>query len=183
MLIEICWLVIIVSLILTYLSMVEWSIHRYPMHVKGMSKIPLFGRLFSFFYKNHTVEHHTSYTNFHYECGEERNHQHHKIVLPYWAGPMLIVGASLPVLAIDYVTGYQLHLTWICVPMATLYYIMFEAVHVAMHEVHSFPRRLFGRAMWFQFLQNHHKAHHGTFPKNFNLLCPIADYLFGTVKR
>lgn len=165
---------------LTYLSTFEWAVHRFPMHMKKLGK-PWWLPLFRYLYKNHTVEHHGDFLPDDYEKWDDHHHDITLLKPLLFLGFMLIGTATLPVWCIDYLTDYRFHLTWYCVPMATLYYVMFETIHVAEHKPKSFARLFMGNTWFFAFLQEHHQKHHEKWGVNFNLVCPIADYLFGTL--
>jgi hypothetical protein len=174
--------VVTFMVILTYLSIFEHSIHRFPMHMKSLGK-PWFLPLFRFLYKNHTEEHHPDFRSIQYERSDN---EHHDITL---LKPLLLLGltligsATFPVWLIDYLSNYRFNLTWYCVPMATVYYVMFETLHVAEHKPESLARKIFGGFVWFEYLQEHHYIHHSRWGYNFNLVCPIADWIFDTMYR
>jgi len=58
---------------------------------------------------------------------------------------------------------------------------LFIIVHDATHRpgCHSFIER----RGWFRFLDEHHYIHHANTEVNFNFLLPLADWLFGTLRR
>src|SRR5262245_33800268 len=58
---------------------------------------------------------------------------------------------------------------------------LFVRVHDAIH----YPgRHCFIEAQpWFRFLENHHYIHHVDTKANANFLLPLADWLFGTMRR
>ncbi len=178
--------IITFAVVLTYLSTFEWAIHRFPMHMKKLGK-PWFLPAFRFLYKQHTQEHHIE--DFPPTGAYEREDSNHQDItllrrtVPLFWGIFLIGTATSVVWIIDLLTSYRLHLVGYCLPMATLYYILFETLHVAEHKPKSVARKLFGRFKWFEFLQNHHRLHHSKWGFNFNLVCPIADYLFGTAYK
>lgn len=58
---------------------------------------------------------------------------------------------------------------------------LFITVHDAIHRPGSHP--LMERQRWFQFLDEHHYIHHVDTEANVNFLLPLADWLFGTLRR
>lgn len=58
---------------------------------------------------------------------------------------------------------------------------LFVSVHDAIHRPHS--HRLLQRQPWFGFLDDHHYIHHVDEQANVNFLLPLADFLFGTLRR
>lgn len=173
---------VIFVIILTYLSSYEYVIHRFPMHMKNLGK-PWYLPLFRFLYKNHTEEHHPDFLPVTYERLDTNHHDITLLKPLFLLGFILITTATIPIWLIDYFTNYRFHLIYFGLPMAIVYYILFESIHVSMHKPDSIPRKLFGWTRWFRFLQDHHKIHHSKWGVNFNLVCPIADYLFGTLYK
>lgn len=58
---------------------------------------------------------------------------------------------------------------------------LFITVHDAIHRPLS--HRLLQRQPWFRFLDEHHYIHHVDVRSNVNFLLPLADLLFGTLRR
>jgi len=58
---------------------------------------------------------------------------------------------------------------------------LFVRVHDAIHYPHEFP--WLQRQGWFRFLDQHHYVHHVDTSVNLNFLLPLADLLFGTMRR
>jgi hypothetical protein len=84
---------------------------------------------------------------------------------------LFFLGVSLStVLAVSF-TGYTL---------AWAYYGAYEYLHYCMH----LPKERQVELSWvFQKLNGHHLLHHRFMGKNFNVILPIADWLFGTLLR
>lgn len=171
-------------LILIYLSTFEWAIHRFPMHIKKLGN-PWWLPLFRYLYRNHTEEHHPDFVPSK-DKYEREDYDHHDITLlkPILLLGMILIGsATLPIWMIDYLAGYQFNLTLWCIPMATIYYIMFETLHVAEHKPNSWARKILGNTPYFRAAQAHHLVHHQKWGVNFNLVCWIADILYGTKQK
>lgn len=58
---------------------------------------------------------------------------------------------------------------------------LFVRVHDAIHYPREFP--FIQRQRWFRFLDEHHYIHHVDTTVNVNFLLPLADLLFGTLRR
>jgi hypothetical protein len=58
---------------------------------------------------------------------------------------------------------------------------LFVRVHDAIHYPREFP--WLQRQRWFRFLDEHHYIHHVDTSVNVNFLLPLADLLFGTMRR
>lgn len=58
---------------------------------------------------------------------------------------------------------------------------LFVRVHDAIHYPREFP--VIQRQRWFRFLDEHHYIHHVDTTANVNFLLPLADLLFGTMRR
>lgn len=58
---------------------------------------------------------------------------------------------------------------------------LFVRVHDAIHYPGRYP--LLERQAWVQFLDRHHYIHHVDTEANVNFLLPLADWLFGTLRR
>lgn len=84
------------------------------------------------------------------------------------------------------------HLLWLGVPLAfvslrgAIVIVAFLAAHsacwTAVHREMHFPKgRWFSRTTLYGFWREWHQAHHEQAGKNFNILCPLFDFIFGTV--
>lgn len=58
---------------------------------------------------------------------------------------------------------------------------LFIRVHDAIHRPAAHP--LLQRQRWFQFLDEHHFVHHVDLDANVNFLLPLADLMYGTLRR
>ncbi len=152
-------------------SCIEWFVHRNFMHEKRYKTWPVVG----YFFRSHAEEHHV-----HFKCATFHNDSKlHTIILKRWAGPSLILIASIPGALLSWYTQLWMPLAIFAV-VATLYYILFEYIHIVMHSTKD---HWFKRTKWFKFLTEHHHLHHCNWNKNFNLVIPLGDYLFKTLAR
>jgi hypothetical protein len=149
-------------------SIFEWLLHRHVMHK------PLLG--FMYPYIRHAKVHHRIFRadeSYHLKKTEDK----HTIPMAWWNGPVLILIASLPSIGI----GYVLHkyvIVAVFVSVCTAYFIAYESIHWCMHLPHD---RFIERTGIFFRLNGHHLLHHRYMNKNFNVVLPFADWLFGTL--
>ena len=99
------------------------------------------------------------------------------IPMAWWNAPVLIALALVPFTAASIWLG-----TWAVVTGAFIafwaYYGAYEYMHWCMH----LPRkRNIERSGIFFRLNGHHLLHHRYMHKNFNVVCPLADLLLGTL--
>ena len=98
------------------------------------------------------------------------------VIRPWWNGPAIVLVCELPFLI--FAIAFQ---KWGILCGAGLafagYYAVYEYLHWCMH----LPRkRNVERSGIFFRLNGHHLLHHRYMHKNFNVVLPLADVLFGT---
>jgi hypothetical protein len=149
-------------------SVFEWVLHRYVMH-RPVGK-------FRYPFERHALVHHQIFKADHtYHLIHEKDKQ--TIPMAWWNGPLLVALSQLPfiVLAVVFqkwgiVCGAAL--------AVTAYYAVYEYLHWCMH----LPRkRHVERSGIFFRLNGHHLLHHRYMHKNFNVVLPLADFLFRTL--
>ncbi|QSX77492.1 sterol desaturase family protein [Agrilutibacter solisilvae] len=162
------WLVVPTTL--TLASFVEYWMHRGPMHhpTRGLRAV----------HERHGRRHHR------YFAPDAMTFQNardlHAVLFP----PVLIIFFA----AIATILGAVLALIWGAAAgglfAATVigYYLAYETLHLFYHLAERVPGR---RWRWLAFLSRHHQLHHD--PRdmlscNFNLVFPIFDWLFGTLR-
>lgn len=147
-------------------SICEWMLHKYVMH-----KIPLG---FTYAYKAHTKVHHNIYKSdetYHAQFGDDGK----KIPMAKWNGIVIASLAGLPWL----IVGIKYFMLSFIV--ALCYYGVYETLHWYMHLP---KRRKIEYKTWYRKLNGHHILHHRYMNKNFNVVLPFADWIFGTlIKR
>lgn len=149
---------------IVYGSVLEWLIHREVMH----------SRRFELAYKRHTVEHHSQRrAPGHYYAKSDEEKTYHLFETSYMPVVFLL---NAPYYAFFYwlwgTSGAS------AAALGTAAYIMiYETLHWAMHAPDAFP---FREHAWFRFLSEHHRRHHRRAKVNYNVVCPLADLLFGT---
>jgi hypothetical protein len=170
-------------------SLLEWLIHRYVYHRRV---IPLLGRIHRIHHHGH---HHVFFPTWRYAThGAPRRHP----VLgpdapclhpPGWrnlltklshAAFYLAVGAACVWLPAWLLTGNVAFLASLVVANVVIADLLVR-VHDAIHypESHHWLQGW----KWFRFLDRHHFIHHVDAEANVNFLLPLADCLFGTLRR
>jgi sterol desaturase/sphingolipid hydroxylase (fatty acid hydroxylase superfamily) len=172
---------IILTLLLTlvggmmYVSIFEWSLHKYVMHqVVGGFRYP---------FVTHTLIHHKLFKadlTYHIQPGIENE----KITMAWWHGFVLSLIGMIPFTVAALVIarlvgareGYLVFVEGLCISAG--YYIAYEYLHWCMH----LPRnRIVERSRIFRMLNGHHILHHRYMWTNYNVVFPFADMLFGTL--
>jgi hypothetical protein len=152
-----------------YTSFIEWSLHRFVMHK------PLF--FFQYPYKAHHCVHHRLFKADRSYHLEGRNEIAYLIPMAWWNGPVLILLASSPWLVLALLTSFWPMYIGVTIAIA-LYYATYEYLHWCMH----LPKeRTVERSGLFFRLNGHHLLHHRYMHRNFNVVCPLADLLLGTL--
>jgi hypothetical protein len=154
---------IVVILCVLWCSVCEWLLHRYVMHK------PILG--FRYAYNAHHKVHHVIFkADSSYQLQLESDKQ--TIPMAWWNGLVIAALSSFPLL----VFGYKYFAINYVVSMC--YYGVYETLHWYMH----LPRqRKVEYVWWYRRLNGHHILHHRYTNKNFNVVLPFADWLFGTL--
>ncbi len=154
---------IIVSGLIIWCSICEWCLHKFVMHN------PPFG--FTYAYKAHTKVHHNVFKydeTYHVQNNEDIK----TIPMAKWNGIVISIMVGIPML----VFGYKMFLMAFIVSMG--YYGVYEVMHWYMH----LPRgRRIERMGVFRRMNGHHILHHRYMNKNYNVVLPFADLVFGTL--
>lgn len=153
---------------IVYASILEWLLHRYVMHRPVGS--------FRYPFETHAMVHHRTFKADHtYHLIHEKDRE--IIPMAWWNGPVLILIASIPAAIVSFFMG-----SWIpflaSIASVGAYYCAYEYIHWCMHIP---KRRVVERSGIFFRLNGHHLLHHRYMTKNFNVVCPLADLLFGTL--
>lgn len=157
-----------------YASMFEWTLHRYVMHRPvGRFRYP---------FEAHACTHHRIFRadeSYHFQ-GTGRK----KITMAWWNGPVIVAIGIVPfVLAAFtiFLYGWGRGAGIVCgagMLVSVGYFIAYEYFHWCMHV----PRDRWFETTWlFRRMNGHHILHHRYVNKNFNVVVPIADFLFGTL--
>ena len=171
-----CIIVVITALFgIFYASNLEWGLHMRIMHR------PFFG--FTYPYKAHALTHHVIFGwGKTYTIGnhpKELQEEHIKTIpMAWWNGPVLTIIAAAP-----WVVTVLFGLWYIPVVIAGAvfgYYLVYEWIHWCMHD----PKfRWVEQPRIFRRLNMHHRIHHKFMgKKNFNVVLPVADWMYGTLQ-
>ena len=158
-----------------YSSIGEWTLHKHFMHR------PLWGFYYPF--QTHTKVHH------HLMRADETYHLDDlslkdKVRMAWWNGPVIIAIGGIPFYIAAYAVGmfsmalfgWAVGLTAVAIFCAN--YVVYEWLHWCMH----LPANRRVESSWiFRRLNGHHVLHHRYMGHNFNMVLPVADWLFGTL--
>jgi hypothetical protein len=155
-----------------YANLSEWAGHRGPMH----NRRPGLGLVF----RRHTGQHHAFFTPQRMAFDGSRDYK--AVLFP-------------PVLLIFFILAFALPagllIAWLLTPntaylfvfTSVAYFLNYEWLHFAYHTPENhWASRLPGM----RWLRRHHTLHHDhrlMSHANFNITYPIADWLFGTLRR
>lgn len=152
-----------IFLCILWCSVCEWMLHRFVMHKHPFK--------FTYAYNAHTKVHHNIYKydeTYHAQEGDDGK----KIPMAWWNGIVIALLSSLPLL----VFGWKIFvLNYI---VALCYYGVYETLHWYMHLP---KKRKIEYKTWYRKLNGHHILHHRYMNKNFNVVLPFADWIFGTL--
>jgi Fatty acid hydroxylase len=152
------------------MSFIEYFVHRYVMHKRTLPRwlyrvVPGMWSVF----ENHAVLHHGRYYKvFNHE--DDPKGRTISIRLDLWIAVVGGVLVGLALLPLSIVAG-PVFLTVIL-----LHHLAWNLIHEEMHN----PRpRWFRRLPFYKFLARYHWMHHKYPGKNYNVILPGADFLFG----
>jgi hypothetical protein len=154
-------------------SIFEWIYHRYWLHRPWLPP-----QMFT----AHTLVHHQlcKHDDTFHVTEEE---QEEALTFQWWAAP-IIVGMNMIPWAIVALVRRDVAtdpawwtVMWTVGTVVLLYYFAYEGFHFLMHKpaIAWIEKRAF-----FRYLKNHHRLHHVYMGKNFNVVLPVADMMFGT---
>jgi hypothetical protein len=156
-------------------SVFEWIYHRYWLHRPWLPP-----QMFT----AHTLVHHQLCKHddtFHVHDEE----QEEALTFQWWGGPVLIAinlapwaGAWWPLHAGGLPPSFLIVSLIAVVMTLGLYYAAYEGFHYLMHRP---TIAWIERSRPFRFLERHHRIHHAHMGKNFNVVVPFADLVFGTL--
>lgn len=159
-----------IPVVLVLGSLTVYLIHRYPLHQKYKS-------IRKETYDQHTLIHHRFYTNELYDVGEDEESN------TFFFPPAVVFSFTAIFLpGMYFLTQLFLpsNVVFLLVGMSSVYFILYEIVHYTSHlrETHWIMR-----IGYFKRMRQHHLDHHD--PRmmekyNFNIVCPLFDYVFGT---
>jgi hypothetical protein len=170
-------------------SLLEWLVHRYVYHRRWL---PFLRRIYAIHHQGH---HQAIFPTWRYVTnGPVRRHPilatgisclhtsawHNALVKLSHFSFYLAIGGVCVWLPAWLLTGRAAFVAGM-VAASVVVSDLFVRVHDAIHYPGRY--RLIEIQPWFRFLENHHYIHHVDTEANVNFLLPLADWLFGTMRR
>jgi sterol desaturase/sphingolipid hydroxylase (fatty acid hydroxylase superfamily) len=152
-------------------SLLEYLEHRFLLHRRT--------RAASFAFEIHTLEHHRFFTDESYHPDDRRDFAFILFPPRLVAGYMLLV---VPLFAAPAWLWLSPNAGRLVGATAALFFFAYEVIHLASHLGERFPIR----PRFLCALAEHHRVHHRTelmTAKNFNVVMPLFDRVFGTRAR
>jgi len=147
-------------------SIIEWIVHKHFMHSIRFLRTP---------HDRHAIMHHSERrAPGKFFAKEEELKEYHLFETSFM--PILWL-LHMPLFGLIYLVAGQ----WASVGVAagTLFYVLgYEVLHWSIHCPDTFP---FRNQRWFLFLTEHHRRHHNRSDINYNVVLPLADWMFGTL--
>lgn len=147
-------------------SVIEWIVHKHFMHSVRFMRTP---------HDRHAVMHHSERrAPGKFFAKEEELKDYHLFETSFM--PILWMLHSPLFLSVYWFLGVA---AGVGVAAGTLFYVLaYETLHWHIHCPDGFRFRKQG---WFLFLLEHHRRHHNRSNINYNVVFPIADWMFGTL--
>ncbi len=147
---------------------VEWAGHRYILHRPT--------RLMKAVYKRHVAVHHLFFTHRTLKCAGQKEWR--ALLFPPFAPVLFVLCAVPPALLVGYL--WSANAGYIAMITMAGYFLLYEGLHVLSHIENS---PFLDSLPLINTVRQMHAFHHnpefmGT--RNFNILFPICDVLFGT---
>ena len=173
MLSQILQVVVWFPVLIVLMTLVEHQVHKRLMHKKPrflfLRRLAVRNKIFM----RHAVEHHGHYRQaFHDDAvpyGEDRG-----IRLNLWEG----IVESLPVCLV--LVWFSTTAALLLPLVVCLHHFIWNQIHMEMHKP---EKRFFANWGLYKFMARHHYLHHRYPDKNFNVVFPIGDFVFGTVAK
>jgi len=151
-----------------YASLFEYALHRWVMHRPW--------RALPYPYQVHTLLHHRI---FHGDEAYRVRHPEDRdlILFQWWQAPLLLAVHAPLAWGLERASG--LPVFWAGMVALAVYYGLYEYLHFCMHAPAG---RWIERTRWFQALDARHALHHRRWRTNFNVVLPLGDLAFGTLR-
>lgn len=166
-------MILLLWVVLAYVAMsiAEYVAHRWPMHSAALARrFPILADE----HEAHVVLHHGRYYGRVFQNAQDRAARYISIEL----NPVFMVTALSPVWVTLWFFSRPGGLTF------AAFFALHGIVHTAVHrEIHEPRNPWFARLWLFDFYSRYHRVHHMRTTRNFNLICPGADWLFGTLEK
>lgn len=175
------------ALIPVIASPIEWFVHRFVYHEPVV-------KLLDAIFKVHTAHHYAFFPTWRYVTSGPPRRLSIRVRTPYvhtswWRNAgvrfshfswYMAIGAVVVWLPAWLVTRNVAFLAGLVVSSAVVSNL-FIVVHDTIHRPGS--HRIVEAQPWYAFLDRHHYVHHVDLGVNLNFLLPLADLLFGTLRR
>ncbi|MBX9879579.1 MAG: sterol desaturase family protein [Candidatus Obscuribacterales bacterium] len=163
------------SMLVAYVlvSLIEYLVHRYPMHSPRLAK-HFKNKYLEGAYKNHASLHHNHYYSV---FDHEEDEFGREVGIPvgvrnsvFVVGPFILLSWS-----IDPITGAAVLF------FTALHNVAWTTIHRAMHDRSA--QHWWTRTALFGFYTRYHFLHHRQQGKNYNAFYPMWDWLLGTLAQ
>ena len=147
-------------------SNIEWIVHKEFMHSVKWMRTP---------HRRHAIEHHSQRrAPGKFFAKAEELQSYHLFETSFM--PILWMMHSPLFFSVYYMFGAYAGLG-VAAGTAT-YVFAYEILHWYIHCPENF---IFKDSAYFKFVIEHHRRHHNRSDINYNVVCPIADFMFGTL--
>lgn len=155
-----------------FANLVEYGMHRGPLHRLGAGTARL--------YKRHTSEHHRFFSREMMAIDDTRDFA--ATLFPPWMALVFVGLIGVPTaLVVYWICGRDIGLIFYAA--IVFYYLTFEWMHLGAHMPEG---GLIARLPLVGWARRHHGLHHDPARMrraNFNFAFPLGDWLFGTLER
>jgi hypothetical protein len=153
-------------------NLTVFVLHKYPLHrrILGLEVA----------YKIHTLLHHRYFTDKHIHFESTRDF--YMVFFPI----SVVVGFVAAFLPLNYFLlsfVFSSNVVFLSVGMSAVYFILYEVFHFISHLRDD---AWILKIPYFNYMRNHHRLHHHPgymSRRNFNLVYPLGDWLFGAMKE
>lgn len=156
------------------LTLIIWNFIEYFVHKQLGHKKRKLARLF---YKRHSGDHHTFYTDQYFTPANARDWR--VTFFPVWLIFVVLCIAGLWFKGLSVITG-SANIGWVSAIGLVAGYLLYETIHYCDH----LPQDHFiAKLPWLGHMRHLHRLHHRRdlmHSKNFNLTFPLADWVLGT---
>lgn len=164
--------VLVIPVTWVFANLVEYAVHRGPMH--NLSSV--LARL----YRRHTSQHHRFFSRELMAIDSPRDF--HVTLFPAWMSLFFVGLIGVPTALLVYLL-FGRDLALLSYAAIVFYYLVYEWSHLSAHMPEHSP---LGRLPFARRARHHHGLHHDPAKMrraNFNFAVPLGDWLFGTLER
>lgn len=154
--------IFLIFLFILWCSVCEWTLHKFLMHKPH--------KFFMYPYSTHTLTHHVVFKGD--DSYDDSYDKEHHVPMSWWNGVIITVLSASVFLV------FSIKLFFIAYMVSLWYYCLYEYIHWCMHLPKN---RFIEKSAVFKWLNNHHLLHHKYMNRNYNVVVPFADFIFGTL--